>query len=45
MDLQSVRLNELLWVDVNQDQSCFVVGTEFGFRVYTLDPFKLRYLK
>ena len=43
MDLQSVRLNELLWVDVNQDQSCFVVGTEFGFRVYTLDPFKLTF--
>ena len=43
MDLQTNRLNELLWVDVNQDQSCFVIGTETGFRVYTVDPFKLTF--
>ena len=43
MDLQSHRLNELLFVDVNQDQSCFVVGTESGFRVYSVDPFRLTF--
>jgi WD40 repeat protein len=43
MDLQTHRLNELLFVDVNQDQSCFVVGTESGFRVYSVDPFRLTF--
>ena len=43
MDLQTNRINELLFVDVNQDQSCFVVGTETGFRVYSIDPFRLTF--
>ncbi len=33
----------LLYMSLNQDQSCLVVGTEKGFRVYDTIPFKLRY--
>lgn len=28
----------MLWMDVNQDQSCFVVGTETGYRIFQADP-------
>ncbi|EER02673.1 conserved hypothetical protein [Perkinsus marinus ATCC 50983] len=40
MDLSVNHLNDLLYLTVNQDQTCFVVGTEDGFRVYSVDPFK-----
>ena len=33
----------LLYLSFNQDQTCLVVGTETGFRVYDTNPFKLRY--
>jgi len=33
--------NEILYVSFNQDSSCFVCGTETGFRVYSTDPFRL----
>ena len=33
----------LLYLSFNQDQSCLVVGTETGFRIYDTIPFKLRY--
>jgi hypothetical protein len=33
----------LLYMSLNQDQSCLVVGTEKGFRVYDTIPFKFRY--
>ena len=35
--------DSLLYLSINQDQSCLVVGTESGFRLYDLVPFKLRY--
>ena len=38
MDLTSNQLNEILWVDYNQDQTCFVVATESGYKVYQSDP-------
>ena len=33
----------LLYMSLNQDQSCLVVGTENGFKLYDTIPFKLRY--
>mmetsp|Transcript_160425 Transcript_160425/g.307926 ORF Transcript_160425/g.307926 Transcript_160425/m.307926 type:complete len:512 (-) Transcript_160425:13-1548(-) len=41
MDLQSNPLNEILYISFNQDFTCFVCGTETGFRVYSTDPFRL----
>lgn len=41
MDLQSSSANEILYVSFNQDCTCFVCGTESGFRVYSTDPFRL----
>ena len=33
----------LLYLSLNQDQTCLVVGTETGFRLYDTIPLKLRY--
>mmetsp|Transcript_81905 Transcript_81905/g.244211 ORF Transcript_81905/g.244211 Transcript_81905/m.244211 type:complete len:422 (-) Transcript_81905:129-1394(-) len=41
MDLQSNPVNEILYISFNQDFTCFVCGTENGFRVYRTDPFRL----
>jgi len=41
MDLQSNPVNEILYISFNQDFTCFVCGTESGFRVYRTDPFRL----
>lgn len=41
MDLQTSPVNEILYVNFNQDYTCFVVGTTNGFRVYSTDPFRL----
>lgn len=41
MDLQANPANEILYINFNQDFTCFVCGTETGFRVYKTDPFQL----
>ena len=43
--MQNSSMNDegLLYMSLNQDQTCLVVGTEKGFRLYDTIPFKLRY--
>ena len=38
MDLSDNQLNEMLFVDFNQDLSCFVVGSETGYQIFHADP-------
>jgi hypothetical protein len=35
--------NKLLYVGFNQDYSCFAIGTDDGFEIWNVDPFKLRF--
>lgn len=30
----------VLWIALNQDNSCFAIGMEGGFRVYSTDPLR-----
>lgn len=41
MNLEPNQLNEVLFLGFNQDCTCFVCGTEGGFRVYSTNPFRL----
>jgi len=43
MELSANPVNEILYIAFNQDQSCFVCGTETGFRVYHTDPWRLTF--
>ena len=41
--MDNSKEDNLLYISLNQDQTCLVVGTEKGFKVYDTIPFKLRY--
>ena len=41
--MQKSQDDGLLYISLNQDQSCLVIGTENGFKVYDTIPIKLRY--
>ncbi len=41
--MQKSQDDGLLYISLNQDQSCLVLGTENGFKVYDTIPIKLRY--
>lgn len=32
--------DRMLYVTFNQDSSCFAIGTETGFKIYNVFPFK-----
>ena len=35
--------NKIISISFNQDSSCFAVGTEKGFDIFTSNPFKLQF--
>jgi hypothetical protein len=40
--ISSYRDEGILYISFNQDSSCFVVGTERGFKIYNTFPFALK---
>jgi len=45
MDLSTNQLNDFLWLDVNQDQTCFVTGSERGYKIFQIDPLQFTHAR
>ncbi len=43
MEKEEEKKLEILYIGFNQDNKCFSVGTNIGFRIYNTDPFKLNF--
>ena len=43
MEKEEENKLEILYIGFNQDNKCFSVGTNIGFRIYNTDPFKLNF--
>lgn len=37
----NTETEKILYISFNQDNKCFAVGTETGFRIYSTNPLKL----
>mmetsp|Transcript_7606 Transcript_7606/g.11401 ORF Transcript_7606/g.11401 Transcript_7606/m.11401 type:complete len:430 (+) Transcript_7606:73-1362(+) len=40
INLSKDQENEILFIGFNQDNGCFACGTDNGFRIYNVDPFR-----
>jgi len=43
LSLAREQKNKLLYLGFNQDYTCFSVGSDEGFEIWNVDPFKLRF--
>jgi len=43
--IQKETSDSMLYINFNQDASCFAVGTETGFRIYNTNPYKGTFIR
>lgn len=43
IELGFMNDNNVLYISINQTHECIAIGTEIGFSIYNIDPYKLRY--
>lgn len=41
MNWTNIEQNKVLYLNFNQNSTCFCVGTEEGFMIFSVKPFKL----